>query len=257
MLTGKNKIKCVILAGGLGTRLAEYTNLIPKPLVPIAKKPILLHIIDIYRKFNVNEFLILTGYKGELINKYFKDNKDFTISKKNQNQSTYEDLKNKYQINLINTGKYTKTGLRIKKVQKYLKGEDNFFLTYGDGVSNINLKRLYQFHLKNKSWLTITAVRPPARFGEIFFDGNFVKSFQEKNNINSGWINGGFMVVNSKFFDCLSKKNEMLERNPFKICLKKKKLFAYKHLKFWQCMDNLRDKKLLDALFKKKKAPWT
>lgn len=249
-------MKTVILAGGMGTRLAEYTNLIPKPLVPIGKKPILIHIIDFYRKIKVDEFLILIGYKGELIIKYFEDNKNFKLIERNKKHCFFEDLNNKYKVKLIHTGKQTKTGLRIKKIQNYLKNDNNFFLTYGDGVSNINLKRLYQFHLKNNSWLTISAVRPPARFGEIFFDGKNVKSFQEKNNINSGWINGGFMVVNSKFFKCLSKKNEMLERNPFKLCVKKKKLFAYKHLKFWQCMDNLRDKQLLDNLIKKKKAPW-
>lgn len=257
MNSGKNKIKCVILAGGLGTRLSEYTKTIPKPLVKIGNRPILMHIIDIFLKFYIKDFYILTGYKGELINNFFETSKQFKIE---VNKNKYSKFKNKhfdYNINLINTGVKTKTGLRLKKVEKYFNKDENFFLTYGDGLSDVNLSKLLNYHLTKNSSLTLTAVRPPARFGEVIFKGEKIKSFEEKNNINAGWINGGFMVVNKSFFNFLTSENQMLEREPFQKCLKHKKLFAFKHYKFWQCMDNLRDKELLDNLVKKNYVPWT
>lgn len=240
----------------MGTRLAEYTNSIPKPLVLIGNKPILAHIMNIYIKHGLREFIILTGYKGNLIYEYFKNKKDFKLLFHSKLKSLFTHKKLNYQISLINTGLKTSTGLRLKKIQDYFLPDENFYLTYGDGLSNINLDRLLKHHISTKSILTITAVRPPARFGEVIFKNNKVFSFEEKNNINSGWINGGFMVINSKFFSYLNKKNEMLEREPFQKCLKDKKLNAYKHYKFWQCMDNIRDKKLLEQLVKKRKVPW-
>ena len=249
-------MKTVILAGGMGTRLAEYTELIPKPLVTIGRKPILIHILNIYLKANLKEFIILTGYKSNLIYEYFNNTKTFIKINQQKNKTCFEHKKFKYRINLVYTGYRTQTGLRLKKIQTLFDKNENFFLTYGDGLSNVNLKHLLSFHIKKNSSLTITAVRPPARFGELIFNRQQIKSFEEKNNINAGWINGGFMVVNSSFFKFLTNNNQMLEREPFQKCLKKKKLYAFKHYRFWQCMDNFRDKKLLEKIAKNKKTPW-
>jgi len=235
----KKKIKfddyqAVILAGGLGTRLSEYTNLIPKPMVKILNKPIILYIIEYYIKYGVNDFIIATGYKSKIIEDYFSK-----LRKKN------------IDIKIVFTGLNTKTGLRIKKIQKLIKKE-NFFLTYGDGLCSVNLKTLLDFHLKNKKIATITAVHPPARFGEIYLKKNFVKKFEEKNQLNSGWINGGFFIFNKNFFKFLDSKNVMLERDPINRLVKKNQIVAFKHEGFWACMDNMRDKFNLKKLFKKK-----
>lgn len=230
-------MKVVILAGGLGSRLSEYTNLIPKPMVIIGSKPIIEHIMDTYTKYGYNEFIIALGYKGHIIKEYFDKNS------------------NGKKIQYINTGVKTLTGLRLKKIEKYINN-NNFFLTYGDGLSNVNIEKLYKFHLRNKKNITITAVRPPARFGEIKINGNIIKSFIEKNNISQGWINGGYMVVNKNFFNFLTLKNEMLEREPFLKAVKSKSMSAFRHYDFWQCMDNVRDKKILDKLSKNKTKPW-
>ena len=251
-----NNLKAVILAGGMGTRLAEYTQNIPKPLVKIGKDPIILHIINLYQKVKVKDFYVLTGYKGKELVKYFHKSKSFDLLSKNKQVHSFINKKKSFKITLIDTGKATKTGLRLKKIKKYIYKNENFFLTYGDGLTNANLKKTYDYHLKKKAHITILAVRPPARFGEIIFTGSRIKSFEEKNSINTGWINGGFMIINQSFFSYLSNKNQMLEREPFQSCIKKNKLYAYKHAGFWQCMDNLRDKILLDKLAKRKKIPW-
>jgi len=250
-------MKTVILAGGLGTRLLEYTETIPKPLVSIGGKPILTHIINIYKKQGFDDFIILLGYKGDKIINYYCKQKNFTCQHKSKNKNIFYNKLLKFKITLINTGLNSKTGLRLYKIKKEFKKNENFLLTYGDGLANINLKKLINFHLSRKSSLTISAVRPPARFGEIKFVGNKVKSFEEKNSINSGWINGGFMVANENFFRYLSSKNQMLEREPFQKCLEQYNFHAYKHSDFWLCMDNLRDKKLLDKMAKSKSPPWT
>ena len=225
-------MKAVILAGGLGTRLAEYTKLIPKPMVRIGKKPILIHIMEIYNRFGVSDFLILTGYKSNVISDYFKDLNYYHKILDKKNEECFLNTKSKIKISLIYTGHSSKTGLRLKKIQKFFKKDEDFYLTYGDGLANINLNKLYSYHKSKKSHLTISAVRPPARFGEVVFKGNKIISFQEKNTINSGWINGGYMVINSIFFEYLSNKNQMLEREPFNLCLKKQKMHAYKHFGF-------------------------
>ena len=221
-------MKVVILAGGLGTRISEYTKTIPKPMIRVCGKPIIHRIIDHYIKYGHNEFLIALGYKGKVIKEYFK--------KKKFNKGI--------SINLIETGKNTMTGGRLKKLKKYLK--ETFLLTYGDGLSNVNLNKLIKFHKKNKKLITLTAVRPPARFGAIKINNNIVKYFREKNLLDSGWINGGFFVIEPKFIDYIKNDRTFLEQEPFKKVTKKKQMLAFKHSGFWQCMDTLRDKEILE-----------
>ena len=227
-------MKVVILAGGLGTRLSEYTKLIPKPMVKIGGKPIILRIINLYKKYGFKEFYIALGYKGNVIRNFFK--------------KKVKDVK----INLIETGKNTMTGGRLKRLKKYLKNE-TFLMTYGDGVSDINIKKLINFHKKNKSVMTLTAVRPPARFGSIKIKGDYVYYFKEKSSVDEGWINGGFFVIEPKIFKYIKNDKTHLEREPFEKLAKKKSIKAFKHKGFWQCMDTKRDKDLLDKIIKKKK----
>ncbi len=225
-------MKVVILAGGLGTRISEYTKTIPKPMIRVCGKPIIHRIIDHYIKYGHNEFLIALGYKGKVIKEYFK--------KKKFNKGI--------SIDLIETGKNTMTGGRLKKLKKYLK--DTFLITYGDGLSNVNLNQLIKFHKKNKKLITLTAVRPPARFGAIKINNNIVKYFREKNLLDSGWINGGFFVIEPKFIDYIKNDRTFLEQEPFKKVTKKKQMLAFKHSGFWQCMDTLRDKEILEKKIK-------
>ena len=229
-------MKVVILAGGKGTRVSEYTRLIPKPMVPIGSKPILEHIIKYYMKFGFKEFIIASGYKHSIIENYFKNKKNFA------------------KIKVINTGVETLTGSRLKKLANELK--QTFMLTYGDGLSNINLKKLLNFHKKSKKKITLTAVHPPARFGELSISRGTVTKFEEKPQLQKGWINGGFFVIEPEFLKFIENKNVMLERSPLTKAVKTKNLAAYKHKGFWFCMDTLRDKKVLDTMIKNKKSPW-
>lgn len=234
-------MKTVILCGGLGTRLSEETKKIPKPLVKIGPYPILIHIMNIYAKYGFKDFILALGYKKNIIINYINNS----------------NLKKKYNIKMVDTGLKTLTGNRLYKLKKFLKDENFFFLTYGDGVSNVNINTLINFHIKNKKVATVTAVHPPARFGELIIKQNNVKKFDEKNQINSGWINGGFFVFSNKIFNFLPiKKQCMLERDPMTKLVKQKQLMAFKHENFWQCMDNMRDKELLNKLWKNKKAKW-
>lgn len=227
-------MKVVILAGGLGTRLSEYTKLIPKPMVKVGGKPIIHRIINLYKKFGFKEFYIALGYKGSVIKKFFK--------------RRIKDI----QVNLIDTGKNTMTGGRLKRLKKYL-GSETFLMTYGDGLCDINIGKLVKFHKKNKSLATITAVRPPARFGSIKIKKNDVYYFKEKSSVDEGWINGGFFVFEPEIFKYLKNDSTYLEREPFEKLAKKKKIKAYKHQGFWQCMDTKRDKILLDKIIKEKR----
>ena len=231
-------MKIVILAGGLGTRLSEETKLIPKPMVEIGKKPILWHIIKYYRSFGFKDFIIASGYKSEIIEKYFK--------------KRIFDLK----VNVINTGKYSLTGHRIYRLKKLLQNEA-FMLTYGDGLSNINISKLIKHHKRSNKLATISIVRPPARWGAVKLNNNDVKSFEEKNNKNEGWVNGGFMVIEPEVFNYFNSKiNCVLERDVFNLLIKDRNLSAFKHNDFWQCMDTLREKTILNKLWKSNKAPW-
>ncbi len=225
-------MKVVILAGGFGTRLSEYTSKIPKPMVKINNKPILIHIMEHYNKFGFNEFYIAIGYKGNVIKKYF------TKQKFNWN------------VKLINTGLNTMTGGRLKRLKKII-GDETFMMTYGDGISDINLNRLLKFHKRNKKLVTLSAVRPPARFGAIKIKGNKVKLFKEKDKVDEGWINGGFFVMEPKFLNYIKNDKTFLEKEPLENIGKKGQLMAFKHNGFWQCMDTKRDKDRLEQILKK------
>jgi glucose-1-phosphate cytidylyltransferase len=225
-------MKVVILAGGLGTRISEYTKNIPKPMIKVGKYPLIVHIIKHYLKYGYNEFYIALGYKGNVIQNYFKKNSF------------------KCKINLINTGINTMTGGRLKRLKKYLGNED-FFLTYGDGVSNVNLDKLVRFHKNNKKLVTLTAVRPPARFGALKLNGQYVSYFKEKSKMDEGWINGGFFVMSPNFLNFIKGDNTFLEREPLENITKLKQLLAYKHRGFWQCVDTVRDLITLKKSLKK------
>ena len=230
-------MKVVILAGGLGTRMAEYTNSVPKPMVKLGNKPILEHLIDIYSKHDFRDFIIALGYKGEIVREHFKK-----LKKKN------------VMINLIDTGQDTMTGGRLKRIKDEI-GNNTFMLTYGDGLSNVDLKKLLNFHSKNKKLVTVTAVRPPARFGYLKFKGEDVIDFKEKSKLDVGWINGGFFVIEPKFLDYIKDDTTFLEREPMEKLVSDRQLAAYKHDGFWQCMDTTRDKIFLEDLIKHNNAP--
>ena len=224
----------VILAGGLGSRISEFTKFIPKPMIKISGKPIIAHIIDSYKSYGLKNFIIASGYKSKILEEYFKYKKN---------------------ISIINTGLNTLTGSRIKKLKKYLT--DTFFLTYGDGLSNVDIRASYISHLKSKKIITMTAVHPPARFGELQVKKGKLISFHEKPQMSDGLINGGFFVVNSDFLKLIPNKNVMLERDPISKAIKLKKINLFTHDGFWHCLDTLRDYKKLNLFAKKKKFPWS
>ena len=230
-------MKVVILGGGFGTRLSEYTDSIPKPMVPIGNKPIIEHIMGIYAYYGHKEFYIALGYKGEIIKEYFKD------------------FKKDWKINLIETGADTYTGGRLKRLEKYLSKEP-FLLTYGDGLSNIDINKLIEFHNSHKKIITISAVRPPARFGSLRLSGSDVLKFKEKIQLGESWINGGFFVIDPEFFKFLKDDNTVLESKPLEKVTELKQIKAYRHEGFWQCMDHKLDKDLLDKMVEENKATW-
>ncbi len=227
-------MKVVILAGGLGTRLSEYTKKIPKPMVKLSGKPIIYYIMKHYSNYGFKDFIIAAGYKQKEIKKYFK-NKILD-----------------WNIEVVNTGLNSMTGGRLKRLKKII-GNESFLLTYGDGLSDVNIKKLIHFHKKSKSIATLTAVRPPARFGAIKIMNKKVSYFKEKSSIDEGWINGGFFVMEPRIFKFIKNDKTYLEKVPFEILSKKKSLNAFKHYGFWQCMDTLRDKELLEKYFRNKK----
>ena len=232
---GKNiNMKVVLLAGGLGTRISEYTKTIPKPMIKINGKPLLFHIMHYYASHGFKNFYIALGYKGEIIKNFF--NKKFLD----------------WNINLIETGKNTMTGGRLKRLTKHI-GNETFLMTYGDGLSNVNLKSLIKFHRKNKKLVTLTAVRPPARFGALKLQGQHVSYFKEKSRLDEGWINGGFFVMEPEFLKSIKNDNTYLEREPLEKMTKKKQLIAFRHKGFWQCMDTKRDKDNLEKTLRSKK----
>ena len=223
----------VILAGGLGSRINEYTKNLPKPMIKIAGKPIISHLINYYKSYGLEKIIIASGYKSKIIEDYFKKKKN---------------------IKVINTGIKTLTGTRIKKLSKYLS--EIFFLTYGDGLSNVNLKHSLLSHIKSKKLITMTAVRPVARFGEINIKNNKLVSFQEKPQLSRGWVNGGFFVLDKNFIKLIPNKNVMLEREPISNAIKLNQINLFMHNKFWHCVDTSRDLLKLKQIARMKKCPW-
>jgi glucose-1-phosphate cytidylyltransferase len=252
-------MKVVILAGGLGTRLAEETEVKPKPMVEIGGRPILWHILKIYASQGFKEFFIALGYKGEVIKSYFLDYYtlngnvaiDFASGTTEFSKKDTEDWK----INLIDTGTNSMTGGRIKRLEPVLKNE-TFMVTYGDGVGNINLTELLEFHHSHGKLATVTAVHPPARFGELLINDDSTASFSEKPQTHEGWINGGFCVFEPKILDYLTGDDSIMELDVLEKLAEENQLVAYRHYGFWQCMDTLRDKQHLESFWQTGNAPW-
>ncbi len=254
-------MKVVILAGGVGSRLAEETEVRPKPLVEIGGRPILWHIMKHYAQFGAKEFVVALGYKGELIKRYFLEyrplNSDVTVDLSGSNVAirpradTHED----WVVHLIDTGAGSGTGGRLRRLQPHL-GTGTFMLTYGDGVSNVDLRALQDFHRTRGRVATVTAVRPPARFGDLVFDGDRVREFTEKPQMGEGWINGGFMVLEPAIFDRLRGDEDSLEADALSPLAREGHLAAYKHEDFWQCVDTLRELRLLERLWQSGAPPW-
>ena len=253
-------MKVVILAGGFGTRLAEYTHEVPKPMVPIGNIPILVHIMGLYARFGLDDFIVLTGYKSEIINEYFSSESEEKIyEKENINKYKYKiQIKNfisNIRVSLIYTGKNTMTGGRLKQAKKFI-ADDRFLLTYGDGISDVNIDNLRKFHQSHNKIASLTAVRPPVRFGELQLEGDSVIEFKEKPRMQKGWINGGFFVFERKIFDFIEGDRIMLEREPLEKIVGLNQLKAFKHDAFWQCMDTKRDKDALEKMWMVNQIPW-
>ncbi len=252
-------MKVVILAGGQGTRLTEETDLRPKPMIEIGGRPILWHIMKHYAHHGFKEFFIALGYRGEIVKRFFLDyctlSGSMTVDLSNGVVKNQENECEDWLVHLRNTGQATNTGGRVKRLQPWLKDE-TFMLTYGDGVSNVDLSQLLKFHKKHGRVATVTAVRPPARFGGLVFSGDLVAEFTEKPQIGEGWINGGFMVFEPAVFDYLKDEATSLETDALERLASEQQLAAYKHEDFWQCMDTLRDKRLLESLWHQPGTPW-
>jgi glucose-1-phosphate cytidylyltransferase len=256
-----NNMKVVILAGGYGTRISEESHLRPKPMIEIGEMPIMWHIMKYYSHFGYNDFIICCGYKGYYIKEYFADyylhRSDITFDFNAENSvKIHNNVAEPWKVTLIDTGLDTMTGGRIRRIKDYIEG-DTFMLTYGDGVSDVDINSLVKFHMSNKSSATITAIQPGGRYGvlDVGKDSR-VNAFSEKKKEDGGWVNGGFMVLSADIFNYLENDRTVLEAQPFEQLAKQGKLNAFKHYGFWQCMDTLRDKILLDELIAGKKAPW-
>jgi glucose-1-phosphate cytidylyltransferase len=252
-------MKTIILAGGFGTRLTEETEMKPKPMVEVGEKPILWHIMKHYAHYGFNEFIIALGYKGEVIKRFFLEHPNlqgsFSVDMKTGRVIAHEEANENWLVHLVDTGLESSTGGRIARVRDYLDNE-TFMLTYGDGVSNVDLNALIALHKKCGRIATLTAVRPPARFGGLIFDGDLVAQFTEKPQIGEGWINGGFMVMEPKIFEYISSDSTNLEAEVLEQLAAENQLAAYRHEDFWQCMDTLRDKRLLESLWQEDRSPW-
>lgn len=244
-------MKVVILAGGYGTRMAEYTKTIPKPMISINNTPILMKIIYHYNSYGYKDFYIALGYKYHYIVKYFKKHYEEIKNKNNKNSKNFFffNPKNNCKFNLIYTGLKTMTGGRIKKLEKYLP-DNNFMLTYGDGISNVNIKKLLKYHKDKNKIVTLTAVNPPARFGALKIENGLITKFKEKIKLKESWINGGYFVINKKIFKYISSDKTYFEKEPLEKLSKENNLAAYKHHHFWQCMDTKRDRDFLEEYYK-------
>jgi len=252
-------MKVVILAGGFGTRLSEYTDSIPKPMVTIGGKPILWHIMNHFASFGHNEFIIALGYKSEIIKEYFLNfhslNSNFRVDLGSGSVEHYESELVDWKVSLIDTGLNSLTGERIRRLKKFI-GSETFLMTYGDGLSNVNINELLNFHKKHGKMVTLTAVRPNARFGELEITDDIITSFKEKPQTSEGWINGGFFVMEPEFIELIKDNNAILEREPLEDASSLKQLMAFKHYEFWQCMDSKRDRDSLEELYKLGQGFW-
>lgn len=252
-------MKAVILAGGLGTRISEESIVKPKPMIEIGGKPILWHIMKIYSMYNINDFIICLGYKGYVIKEYFANYflhmSDVTFDMEDNSMVVHQKHVESWRVTLVDTGDQTMTGGRIRRVRSYL-GEEDFCCTYGDGVGNINIKNLIDYHKSHKTWATLTAVQPPGRFGSLNISDNRVASFVEKPVGDGGWVNGGFFVFSPRVIDLIKEDDTPLEGGLMRQLAEMGQLSAYKHSGFWQPMDTLRDKAYLEGLWVNDNAPW-
>lgn len=253
-------MKVILLAGGFGTRLAEYTEAIPKPMVTVGGRPILWHIMRSYAYYGHKDFLVALGYKSEIIKDFFfryrSLNSDFTVDLASGLVTPHETDQVDWRVTLVDTGLHSMTGGRVKRLQPFI-GNEAFMLTYGDGLANIDLEALLDFHRSHGKMVTVTAVHPSARFGELMIESDQVLSFQEKPQMGLGWINGGYFVFEPEFFDLITDDATILEREPLEQAASLGELMAYRHDGFWQCMDTKRDRDLLEDLWQSGKAAWT
>jgi glucose-1-phosphate cytidylyltransferase len=252
-------MKVILLAGGLGTRLSEYTETLPKPMVQIGGKPILWHIMKTYAHFGHKDFYVALGYKAEVIKEYFLHyrtlNADFTVDLGTGVVNSHQLDEVDWKVTLVDTGQHSMTGGRVKRMKPFI-GNETCLLNYGDGVSNVDLDQLITFHKSHRKMVTVTAVHPGARFGELEIKGEQVTSFQEKPQTRQGWINGGYFVIEPKFFELIEGDQTILEREPLEHTAKMGELMAYQHGGFWQCMDTKRDHDNLEVFWRSGKAPW-
>jgi glucose-1-phosphate cytidylyltransferase len=252
-------MKVIILAGGFGTRLAEYTETIPKPMVTVGGRPILWHIMKTYAKFQHKDFYLALGYKAEIIKEYFLNyralNSNFTIDLLDDQITVHHQDVVDWRVSLIDTGLNSMTGGRVKRMQDFI-GNETFLLTYGDGVADIDIDELVNFHKSHGKMVTVSAVHPDARFGELKINNKNVTSFQEKPQTSQGWVNGGYFVIEPEFFNLIDSDSTVLEKEPLEKIAKKGELMAYQHQGFWQCMDTKRDRDMLEKLWEDDCAPW-
>lgn len=253
-------MKAVILAGGLGTRIAEETHLKPKPMIEIAGRPILWHIMKIYSTHGINDFVVCCGYRGYIIKEYFANYflhmSDVTFDMEQNRMEVHQRKAEPWRVTLVDTGEETQTGGRLKRVASYLAGEDAFCFTYGDGVSDVNIAELVKFHRGHGKMATLTAIQPPARFGALSLERNLISRFQEKPAGDGAWINGGFFVLSPKVMDYIDGDETPWERGPMERLAAKSEFAAFMHHGFWHPMDTLRDKTHLEDLWSSGKAPW-
>jgi len=256
----KKNTKLVILAGGLGSRLSEETHIIPKPLIEIGEMPIIWHIMKYYSSYGINNFIICCGYKGYLIKDYFANyfirNSDVTIDLENDNVEIHKKSSVNWKVTLVDTGLETKTAGRIKKIEKFLHDDEVFCLTYGDGLSNVNIDKLINFHIDKNKTITLTAVKKPGRYGSLSITGDEVINFMEKPLGDNSYINGGFFIANKNLINHIKNDSDVLEESIFKKLSTNNQIAAFKHNGFWQSMDTLHEKNLLNNLWNSNKAPW-
>ena len=252
-------MKVALLAGGFGTRLAEETDHVPKPMVEIGGKPMLWHIMSTYAHYGHNDFLVACGYKGEVIKEYFHNffihNNDYIVNLQDGDTKLLNSGSIDWRVGVIDTGQNTMTGGRLLRLRRFLEGE-RFMITYGDGLGSIDIQALLDFHESHGRLATVTAVRPPSRFGALQIEGDTVKQFSEKPQVQEGWINGGYFIFEPEIFDYISDDSTILEREPMERLAAEDQLLAFRHEGFWQPMDTLREKRLLESLWQSNEAPW-